>query len=168
MQHTLHRHRIRYTIYEGNAVKRATMTINKRETTAMTYCDPTWWRCITAGKFMTQFPSQKPKNNSNNNNNNDTLTDFEQTVREREKETGKLGDSTFNFPQVMQIFLLDIVTIFRASIKCSYGQGVSYYQQQQQQQQRLQRVQHERKRAREFMILIHSEREREPLNCLAT
>lgn len=51
----------------------------------MTYCDPTWWRCITAGKFMTQFPSQKPKNNSNNNN-NDTLTDFEQTVRERERE----------------------------------------------------------------------------------
>lgn len=158
MQHSFHRHRIRYTIYEGNAVKRATMTINKRETTAMTYCDPTWWRCITAGKFMTQFPSQKPKNNSNNNN-NDTLTDFEQTVRdrERERETGKLGDSTFNFPQVMQIFLLDIVTIFRASIKCSYGQRVSYYQQQQQQQ--LQRVQHERKRAREFMILIHSESE---------
>lgn len=81
---------------------------------------------------MTQFPSQKPKNKTNNNiNNNDTLTDFEQTV----KESGKLGDSTFNFPQVMQIFLLDIVTIFRASIKCSYGQGVSYYQQQQQQQQ---------------------------------
>lgn len=70
----------------------------------------------------------------------------------------------------MQIFLLDIVTIFRASIKCSYGQGVSYYQQQQQQLQQqtgLQRVQHERKRAREFMILIHSERAREPLNRLA-
>lgn len=45
---------------------------------------------------------------------------FDRLQETNRRSEWKTGRATFNFPQVMQIFLLGIVTIFRASIKCPH------------------------------------------------